>query len=132
MHRNGEKISGKIGDVRLIAGDLLLLVAGGYGVIQQRAATELQIQELQAALAQAASPEDVAASRSAVTKMRERYEELRITLNSLNLENRRLRDTVAGLESQLEAQQQVTAKAAAKPTAQPAPTTPRPAATPTT
>jgi cell division septation protein DedD len=109
---------------------LLLLVAGGYGVIQQRSAMELEIQELQAALAQAASPEDVAASRSAVTKMRERYEELRITLNSLNLENRRLRDTVAGLESQLDAQQAVTAKAAAKPAAQPAPASPRPAAAP--
>lgn len=109
---------------------LLLLVAGGYGVIQQRSAMELEIQELQAALAQAASPEDVAASRSAVTKMRERYEELRITLNSLNLENRRLRDTVAGLESQLEAQQEVTAKAVAKPKTQSAPAAPRPAATP--
>ncbi len=28
VHRNGEKISGKIGDVKLIAGDLLLLVTG--------------------------------------------------------------------------------------------------------
>ncbi len=28
IHRNGEKISGKIGDVKLIAGDLLLLITG--------------------------------------------------------------------------------------------------------
>ncbi len=28
IHRNGEKISGKIGDVKLIAGDLLLLIVG--------------------------------------------------------------------------------------------------------
>ncbi len=116
---------------------LLLLAAGGYGVIQQRSATQEEIRQLQAALATAARPADVTASRNAMREVQERNTELLTSVDALTLENRRLADTVAGLESQLEAQQAAVAKQAAtpKPVAAPAPikpatpqsATPRPA-----
>ncbi len=94
---------------------LLLLAAGGYGVIQQRAATQEEIRQLQATLATAASPADVTASRNAMRETQERNTELLAAVDTLTLENRRLADTVAGLESQLEAQQAAVAKQAATP-----------------
>ncbi|MCB1678615.1 MAG: SPOR domain-containing protein [Halioglobus sp.] len=92
---------------------VLLLAAGGYGVIQQRAATEQEIRGLQAALATAASPAEVRASRDALEQVQRRNHELQDSLENLTLENRRLADTVAGLESQLAAQRQAAATAAA-------------------
>tara|TARA_R110001599_G_scaffold353459_1_gene592622 strand:- start:334910 stop:336019 length:1110 start_codon:yes stop_codon:yes gene_type:complete len=98
---------------------LLLLAAGGYGVIQQRSATQEEIRQLQASLATAANPADVVASREALREMEQRNEKLAATVDRLSLENRRLADTVTGLEKQL-----TTAEAAA---AKPAPA-PRPVA----
>ncbi len=99
-----------------------LLVAGGYGVIQQRAAAEAEIRQLQASLATSASPAEVAASREAVREMEQRSLKDQATIEALTLENRRLSDTAAGLEQQLEALQAAAAKpvppkpaAAAKP-----------------
>jgi cell division septation protein DedD len=107
---------------------LLLLAAGGYGVIQQRSATQEEIRQLQAALATAARPADVTASRNAMREVQERNTELLTSVDALTLENRRLADTVAGLESQLKAQQAAVAKQAAtpKPVAAPAPIKPAP------
>ena len=120
---------------------LLLLAAGGYGVMQQRTATQEEIRELRASLAIAASPAQVSAGREALRDMETRNSELATTVDALTLENRRLADTVAGLEAQLAAQQAAMAKqatqqadkvaaakkpAAAKPAA-PRPATPRPA-----
>jgi cell division septation protein DedD len=124
--------------VALVA--LLLLAAGGYGVIQQRWAMEEEILELQAALATSAAPADVAASRQALQEMERRSAEQAAALDSLTRENNRLADIVAGLESQLEAQQEaataaVTPEAAAPPVApkraapEPAAPAPKPAAT---
>tara|TARA_R110001592_G_scaffold363043_1_gene679619 strand:- start:107054 stop:108154 length:1101 start_codon:yes stop_codon:yes gene_type:complete len=103
---------------------LVLLAAGGYGVIQQRSATQEEIRQLQASLATAANPAEVAASREALREMELRNEKLTATVDRLSLENRRLADTVTGLEKQL-----ATAEAAAaKPVvAKPAPA-PRPVA----
>jgi cell division septation protein DedD len=84
---------------------LVLLAAGGYGVIQQRSATQEEIRQLQATLATAASPAEVAASREAVREIEQRNENLVATVDRLSLENRRLSDTVAGLEKQLAPQQ---------------------------
>ena len=80
---------------------LVLLAAGGYGVIQQRSATQEEIRQLQASLATAANPADVAASREALREMEQRNEKLAATVDRLSLENRRLADTVTGLEKQL-------------------------------
>ena len=115
---------------------LVLLAAGGYGVIQQRSATQDEIRQLQAALATAASPAEVAASRDALRELEQRYTRSEATIDALTLENRRLTDTVAGLEKQLAAQQSAPGRvagsepSAAKPAAaSPKPTpAPKPAA----
>lgn len=107
--------------VALVA--LLLLAAGGYGVIQQRSAMEEEIRQLQASLATAANPAEVSASREALLEMEQRNMDQLAAIDGLSLENRRLKDIVKGLESQLEAQQ----AAASKPAA-PRPTAPKPAA----
>ena len=110
---------------------LLLLAAGGYGVIQQRSATQEEIRQLQATLATAASPADVTASRNAMREVQQRNTELLAAVDALTLENRHLADTVAGLESQLEAQQAAAAKQAAAPKpAVPKQAAPKPVAAP--
>lgn len=107
---------------------LLLLAAGGYGIIQQRAATQEEIRQLQASLATAARPADVTASRNAVREVQERNTELLAAVDTLTLENRRLTDIASGLEVQLAAQQEALAKQAAapKPVATPVPVKPIP------
>lgn len=116
---------------------VVLLVAGGYGVMQQRGDTQEEIRQLRAALATTASSEDVSASRSALQQMKERNAQLSSDLEALSRDNRRLTDTVAGLEAQLEAQQealarQVSAKEETKPaTAKPKPAPAKPIAKPT-
>jgi cell division septation protein DedD len=106
---------------------LVLLAAGGYGVIQQRSATQEEIRQLQATLATAANPAEVAASREAVREIEQRNENLVATVDRLSLENRRLSDTVAGLETQLDAQKAALSKAAAP---KPVPAKPAPAPKP--
>ena len=104
---------------------LALLAAGGYGVIQQRSAAQQEIRQLQATLATAASPAEVTASREALREMEQRAAQSQATIHALTLENRRLTDTVAGLEAQLAAQ-----KSAPAPAARPAPNPPPTTATP--
>ena len=111
---------------------LVLLVAGGYGVIQQRSATQEEIRQLQAALATSASPAEVVASRDALREMEQRFTRSEATIDALTLENRRLTDTVAGLEKQLASQQSALQRAAgseppaAKPSAAPPKAAPAP------
>ena len=83
---------------------LMLVMAGGYGVIQQRSATQEEIRRLQAALATSISQEDVAQTRAALEEAGQRNQQLQAIVDTLNLENRRLTDTVAGLEAQLATQ----------------------------
>jgi cell division septation protein DedD len=110
---------------------LVLLGAGGYGVIQQRAADQEEIRALRAQLATAASPAEVNVSNDALLDAKQRNVELSMALESMKLENRRLTDTVAGLEAQLEAQQKALSRPAPKPAAvakpSPAPAKPAPA-----
>ncbi|NND65975.1 MAG: hypothetical protein HKN19_00180 [Halioglobus sp.] len=119
---------------------LVLLVAGGYGVIQQRQATEEEIRQLRAELATTASPVDVSASRQALKDMNAQNAELSRQVTNLERDNRRLTDMVAGLEAQLDAQQaaiakaeagSATAQAAAPQPAQPAAPAPQPTASKT-
>lgn len=100
---------------------VVLLGAGGYGILQQRAAAEAEIRDLRAALAVAASPGTGGDSRSALDTLQQSYDKLSAQAEALTLENRRLADTVAGLEAQLGAQQSVPSKPAA---AQSSPSTP--------
>ncbi len=89
---------------------LVLLLAGGYGVMQQRATTQEELRELRAKLATTASPEDVSASRDALKDMKQSFDKLSAIAEAMTLENRRLADTVAGLEAQLGVQQAVLTK----------------------
>ena len=96
---------------------IVLLAAGGYGVMQQRSATQDEIRGLRAQLATAAKPAEISTSRNDLRDAKKRNIEMAVAMESLKLENRRLSDTVAGLETQLDAQQ----KALAKPKPAPAP-----------
>jgi len=82
---------------------LVLIIAGAWGIIQQRAAAEEEIRELRAQLATRASPEDISSSRTALQRAKERNTALTGELRALEIENRRLRQGLAELESQLTA-----------------------------
>lgn len=113
-----------IGLIGVAALALVLLAAGGYGVMKQRAAMEQEIRDLQAKLALAANPENVSNTRASLGSLQEDNRELRTTLATLRDENRQLSDTLAGLEQQLVAQRDAAARAAPaprQPVAQPAP-----------
>jgi cell division septation protein DedD len=105
---------------------LILLAAGGYGVIQQRSATQEEIRRLESELATTVNPAEVAASRDALRSAEAYNAELQASFETLTLENRRLTDTVAGLEAQLQAQQAALAKPATPQPATPQPATPKP------
>ena len=107
-----------------------LLVFGGYGVIQQRAALQEDVRQLQSQLATTANPAEVAKTRAANEALQQRNTELEAQLVGLERENRTLQATVAGLEKQLSAQQlalQSSPGAAAAPASG---AKPKPAATP--
>lgn len=108
---------------------ILLLAAGGYGVLQQRAAMQEEIRQLQADLATAVTPAEAAASREAARDLEQRNGELQARLDALILENRRLEETVSGLEARLEERRVEVAESAAAATPS-APEQPAPAAEP--
>lgn len=93
-----------VGLIAVVVVALMLLAAGGYGIIQQRAATQEELRELRARLANAISTEQAADDREALRVLREENSQLLGQLESLRRDNGRLADTVAGLESQLQAQ----------------------------
>jgi cell division septation protein DedD len=103
---------------------LVLLAAGGYGVVQQRAAMQEEIRQLRVSLATAANPTEISAGREALLAFEERDARNTASIDALTLENRRLNDTVAGLEKQLTAQQTAVSRTA---TPQPAAAAPVPA-----
>jgi len=101
-----------LGLIAVATAALVLLIGGGYGVMQQRAATEEELRQLRATLATSANPVDESASREALQELQKSYDKLAADAEALKLENRRLTDTVAGLEAQLGVQQAVITKAA--------------------
>jgi cell division septation protein DedD len=113
---------------------LLLLGAGGYGVMQQRTAMQEEIRTLQAAMATSASPDEISASNQAQGALAERNRHLEEAIADLEMEVSSLRDTSRGLEAQLSlAQSKKTVEAeklakVAKPvaTAKPAAASPAP------
>lgn len=97
---------------------LVLLAAGGYGVMQQRAATEDELRQLRAELATASSSSGDSAARAALEELQLAYDTLATEAEALRLENRTLTDTAAGLQAQLGKQQSTppaTTSAAAQP-----------------
>lgn len=100
---------------------LILLVVGGFGVLQERASLREEIRDLHSRLAVTVDPEELSRERSTQRELVERNEALEAELEALRLENRQLTDTVAGLERQLEAQRAAARQAAPSSTAKPAP-----------
>ncbi|MBK6508608.1 MAG: SPOR domain-containing protein [Haliea sp.] len=84
---------------------VVLLAAGGYGVMQQRAAMEDELRQLRAELATASSPSGDSAARAALEELQLSYDTLAAEAEALRLENRTLVDTAAGLQAQLGKQQ---------------------------
>lgn len=99
---------------------LVLLGAGGFGVMQDRAAKQEEIRQLQASLANTASPSELAQTRADSEALASRNSELEQQLADLSRENRSLQSIIGGLETQLQAQQEVLASAKT-PAAPPAP-----------
>lgn len=92
---------------------LVLLIAGGYGVMQQRTATEEELRELRAALATSNLPREDGTGLPALEELQLAYDTLAAETDALRMENATLTDTVAGLEAQLGRQQQAKPASAA-------------------
>ncbi|QIB65582.1 SPOR domain-containing protein [Kineobactrum salinum] len=112
-----------VGLIAVAAMALLLLAAGGYGVMKQRSAMEQEIRDLQAQLALAGNPGEVREARATLATMKTDNRELRGALAALRDENRQLGDTLAGLEQQLRTQRETAAAEQPSSTPAPAPTT---------
>ncbi len=105
-----------IGLIIVAAFAVLLLAAGGYGVMQQRTGMQEEIRMLQAAVATSASPDEIQASRDTQRLLTERNEELSATVESLRSEVRSLQSAAMTLEGQVVGAQTASkAKAVATP-----------------
>ena len=65
-----------LGLIAVATAALVLLIGGGYGVMQQRAATEEELRQLRATLATSANPVDESASREALQELQKSYDKL--------------------------------------------------------
>ena len=99
---------------------LVLLTAGGYGVVQQRAAMKEEIRQLQAELATTASNEEVANSRQAQRALDSRNDTLQTRVDALQLESLSLKTQISDLETQLASKLPIVPT---PPAAKPTPTT---------
>ena len=82
---------------------LMLLVAGGYGVMQERAAIEKELGELREILTTVANSEDASVSQRALQTLQQSYDKLSKETELLIRENRKLTDAAVALEARLEA-----------------------------
>jgi cell division protein FtsN len=94
---------------------LILLAAGGYGVMQERAETQEELRQLRANLATIDRQEPMSGDQNAMRNMQQSYQELAAEADALTLENRQLTDTLASLEAQLGAQKAELTKAQTEP-----------------
>ncbi|MEZ7943417.1 MAG: SPOR domain-containing protein [Halioglobus sp.] len=94
-----------LGLIAVAAVALMLLAAGGYGVIQERAETVEELRQLRETLTTVTSLDDAGVSQKALQTLKQSYDGLTINAEALMRENRRLTNAVAELEIQLEASQ---------------------------
>lgn len=94
-----------VGLIAVAAVALMLLVAGGYGIMQERSATEEELQQLRGTLTTMASVNNTDASRQALQTLQQSYDGLTSSAEALMQENRRLKNIVTELEIQLERRQ---------------------------
>jgi len=81
---------------------LLLLAAGGYGVIQQRTAMQEEIRQLQAVLSTTSSNSEIATSRQALRALQLENEALQAQVDNLQLENQGLKESLVSLTPEAE------------------------------
>jgi len=91
-----------LGLIAVAAVALMLLAAGGYGVIQERAEIEEELRQLRETLTTVTSLDDAGVSQKALQTLKQSYDGLTINAEALMRENRRLTNAVAELEIQLE------------------------------
>ncbi|GEM_PF-2877564 len=103
-----------LGMIAVVALALVLLIAGGYGVVQQRTSLQGEIRELQAQLATAVSPDEAAAERERQRQVEVENEALASEMEALQAENSALGQQLAELEAQLAQQEADDATAAAQ------------------
>lgn len=122
--------------VAVAAVAVVLVAAGVYGVLQERAATQAELLELRATLATSVTQSDVRANRDTLQELQQSYDALSAQADTLSLENTQLRDTIFDLETQLkavakekEAQEPAPKPAVKKPAPQAAKPAPAPAPT---
>jgi cell division septation protein DedD len=80
---------------------LVLVAAGVYGVMQERSATEAELRELRATLATSAGQGDVRTGREALRELQQSYDALTAEAKALSLENSKLTENLASLETKL-------------------------------
>jgi cell division septation protein DedD len=102
------------GMIAVVAVALLLLAAGGFGVVQQRSSLKAEIRDLQAQLATAVAPEEAAAEREQQRRIEVENESLAAEIAALEAENASLANQLASLEAQLEQQLAAQERAAAR------------------
>ena len=91
-----------LGLIAVAAVALMLLAAGSYGVIQERAEVKEELRQLRETLTTVSGLEDADASRSALRTLKQSYDALSINAEALVRENRQLTNVVAGLRVQLD------------------------------
>ena len=94
-----------LGLIAVAAVALMLLAAGTYGVIQERAEVKEELRQLRETLTTVTSLEDAGASRRALQTLQQSYDGLNTNAEALMRENRRLTSVVAGLQVQLDDRQ---------------------------
>ncbi len=94
-----------LGLIAVAAVALMLLAAGSYGVIQERADVEKELRQLRETLTTVAGLEDTDVSRIALQSLQESYDGLSKNAEALMRENRRLSNRVAALQTQLDERQ---------------------------
>lgn len=97
-----ERLGGlPFGTIALVTLALVLLGAGGYGVIQQRGAMQAEIRELHARLASTLTPAEVAAGRERRRQIELENETLRSEREALQVENAALGERLSRLQAPL-------------------------------
>ena len=74
---------GRLGLIAVAAVALMLLAAGGYGVIQERAEIEEELRQLRGTLTTVASLDDVGVSQKALQTLKQSYDGLTINAEAL-------------------------------------------------
>lgn len=79
---------------------VLLLIVGAYGVLQERASMQDELQELRASLATGVRESDLVDTREALRGLQAAYDSLAAQSSALSQENEQLKEAIATLEAE--------------------------------